>query len=113
MTQFLAGILAGVFISLINQVAVSLFTKPILDIRELVGQIAASLIYHANVYGPLMREERKVEAQAAFRGQACMLRAKANALIFPCAWSTIRLVPNRSNLVEAFQEPYCSFGICS
>ncbi len=64
--EFLGGVLAGIFVALIVQLVTAVHLRPILDIREIIGEVAVSLIYYANVYGQLGAAERKKEAQEAF-----------------------------------------------
>lgn len=99
--EFAGGVLTGVIVALITQLVTAVHVKPVLDVREVIGEIATSLIYYANVYGPLMKQERKREAQASLREHASRLRAKAHVPILAGVWYGFGLIPKRVDLVQA------------
>jgi len=99
--EFLGGVLAGVFVALIVQLVTAIHLRPILNIRELIGEVAVSLIYYANVYGQLGAPERKKEAQEAFLEHGSKLRAKAGSLLCGNRLCVLGLLPRRTNLFKA------------
>ena len=99
--EFLGGVLAGIFVALIVQLVTAVHLRPILDIREIIGEVAVSLIYYANVYGQLGAAERKKEAQEAFLEHGSKLRAKANSLFCGNRLCVLGLLPRRTNLFKA------------
>lgn len=103
MEQFLLGVLTGAAVTLVTQFVTALLIKPILDLRELIGEIAASLFYHAPVYGEATRHDLKLKAQEVLRRQATILRAKANAVVLAGRWS-LGVLPKRSDMIEASQD---------
>ena len=99
--EFIGGVLAGVIVATITQVFSRVFTEPILDLRELIGEVADSLIYYANVYNKLAPPERTKEAQYAFRRHASRLRVKAHAIVLYWPWSFMKLVPRKTEVIKA------------
>ena len=95
--------LSAVAIFVIGQIIVKFFIEPIHEQAKLIGEIAFSLVFYANVLdgGGLVKNEYLDEASRVLRQHASQLRARTNAIPWYPIWQFLRLVPDRANAVRA------------
>jgi len=93
----------GITVYALSRLFVALYIEPIHRLRSLIGEIADSLVFYANVYcnpGSL-RQEIMDEASEILRRQASQLRARAYAIPFYSLWAFMRLVQGKTKIAEA------------
>ncbi len=85
---------------------VALFVEPIHRLRSLIGEIADTLIFYADVYSNpgYGQKERMDEASEALRRQASQLRARAHSVPWYSFWSFMGLVRKKAKIEEASAE---------
>jgi hypothetical protein len=96
----------GVTVYALGRLFVALYVEPIHRLRSLIGEIADSLVFYANVYcnpGSL-RQEIMDEASEILRRQASQLRARAYAIPLYSLWAFMRLVQEKRRIEEASKE---------
>jgi len=86
-----------------GQIITKFFIEPIHEQKRLIGEIADSLIFYANLYGnpEYPKTEKTYEASKVLRQQASQLRAKTHAIPWYKLWQFLSIVPKGSNVVEA------------
>lgn len=102
----LATVFSGTVVLVASQLVIKFVIEPIHALWKLRGEIADSLIFHANVYMNVGYVAREVadEASNVFRQQACQLLARAHQV--PCygLLERLRVVTKRQNLEGAHRE---------
>ncbi len=96
----------GVTVYALGRLFVALYVEPIHRLRSLIGEIADSLVFYANVYcnpGSL-RKEVMDEASEILRRQASQLRARAYAIPLYSLWAFMQLVQEKKRIEEASAE---------
>ncbi len=93
----------GIFLLVAGQIITKFFIEPIHEQFRLIGEIADSLVFYANVYGnPGFGDpERMSKASDKLRQQASQLRARTNAIRGYQLWQFLRIVPKREGVMEA------------
>jgi hypothetical protein len=99
----------GVLILVLGQIALRFFVEPIHKQAEIIGEIADSLTYYANIGSPIspneeMRQEELSEVKEAIkntRRQASQLRATAWTIKWYGLWHLLGLVPSRQDVLDA------------
>ena len=96
-------IIGGVVVLVLGQLAAKFFIEPIHEQAKLLGEIAHSLTFYANVYGnaDLVDAEVPKEASKILRQQASRLRATAWTIRWYWFWQLLGLVPKRKNVLKA------------
>lgn len=96
----------GVTVYALGRLFVALYVEPIHRLRSLIGEIADSLVFYANVYcNPgSVRKELMDEASEVLRRQASQLRARAYAIPLYSIWASVRLVRKKGEIEEASAE---------
>lgn len=99
-------VVVGVIVYTLGHLFVGLFIEPIHSLRSLIGEIAYSLVFYANVYSnPGDAEAEKMdEASETLRQQASLLKARAHAVPWYHLWASIRLVRKKTQIEEALAE---------
>ncbi len=96
-------VVVGVFVLVAGQILTKFFIEPIHEQFRVIGEIADSLVFYANVYsnpGTAPRENMD-EASMKLRQQASRLRARTSAVRWYGLWEKLRVVRRRGNIVEA------------
>ena len=85
---------------------VALFVEPIHRLRSLIGEIADSLVFYADIYSNpgYCQKEIMDEASETLRRQASQLRARAHSILGYQFWVFIKLVPQTTNIQESSAE---------
>jgi len=96
-------VLGGVIVLVLGQVAVKFFIEPLQEYSKLLGEIAHSLTYYANVYSGAggLSKERVDEASGTLRRQASQLRAAAWTIRWYWLWRVLGMVPRKRDMIEA------------
>jgi len=83
-----------------------LFVVPIRRLRRLIGEIADSLVFYANVYcSPGFTPQAKSdEASEALRHQAHQLRNSTYEIPWYPLWESLKIVRKRTEIEEASEE---------
>jgi hypothetical protein len=99
----IATIVGGVIVYFFGHMSVVLFVEPIHRLRRLIGEIADSLVFYANVYcNPKeFNGEKKDEAKEELRRQCSQLRARVYAVPWYGLWASIRIVRKKADVEEA------------
>lgn len=99
-------IAGGVIVYTIGHLFVAVFVEPIHRLRSLIGEIADSLVFYANVYSNpgLGQKERMDEASETLRHQASQLRAREYSVPWYSLWSFMGLVREKAKIEEASAE---------
>lgn len=102
----LITVVSGTAVLVAGQLAIKFVIEPIHALWRLRGEIADSLIFHANVYMNVgyVAQELADKASDVFRQQACQLLARVHEI--PCYGFLERLgwCPKRQNLEDAHRE---------
>lgn len=97
-------VLGGVTVFVVGQFFLKWMLDPLQEYRELKGEIAYALLYHANVSGEYDPASRVPETRQHLRGLAARLRKTHAKVPLYNLCSKLRLVPIRENLFEASTE---------
>lgn len=99
-------IAGGVIIYAAGRLFVALFVEPIHHLRSLIGEIADSLVFHADVYGNpgTFPMEKMDQVRETLRSQASQLSARAYCLPWYGFWGFIKVVPSKREIQQASQE---------
>lgn len=99
-------IAGGVIVYALGHLFVALFVEPIHRLRSLIGEIADSLVFYANVYSNpgSGKMERMDEASEVLRRQAAQLRARAHSIPGYVFWVFTGLVREKAEIKEASAE---------
>ena len=96
-------VLVGVVVFVLGQIAVKFFIEPIQEVRKIVGEIADSLIFFADLHanpGPTATEKR-MAASESFRRQASQLKGKTNVVAWYRFWAFIHFLPKKPGIDKA------------
>ena len=101
-TSFLT-IFGGVVVFVLGQIITKFFVEPIHDQFRLIGEIADSLIFYANLYmNPGSGKPEKMdEAAQKLRQQSSQLRARTYAIRWYELWEFVGLVLKRTDVMVA------------
>ncbi|OHB91290.1 MAG: hypothetical protein A3D89_05805 [Planctomycetes bacterium RIFCSPHIGHO2_02_FULL_52_58] len=96
-------VLSGILVFVGGQLIAKFFIEPIHEQRRLIGEIAHSLIFYANLYSNpvLSKPERQNEAQKVLRRQACQLRERTHVIPWYKLWQSLRVVIKYNDIEEA------------
>jgi len=96
----------GVVVYFLGHLFVSLFVEPIHRLRTLVGEVADSLVFYANLYSNPGHGRKKEmdEARETLRRQASQLRARAYSIPWYSLWSLMGILRKRAGIEEASGE---------
>jgi len=101
-------IAGGVIVYALGHLSVALFVEPIHRLRSLIGEIADSLIFYANVYSNPELNIGTIElydkASETLRRHASQLKARAYAIPWYHLWALMRLVRKKTEIEEASAE---------
>ena len=99
-------IAGGVVVYAVGHLCVALFVEPIHRLRSLIGEIADSLVFYANVYSnpEVTQTELCDEASEALRRLAGQLKARAYTIPWYSLWSLLRLVRQKTEIEESSAE---------
>jgi hypothetical protein len=77
--------------------------KPIYRLRSHIGEIAASLVFYANVYcnNKVAPGDKKDEAERVLRHQASDLKARAYEVPWYTFWALVKVVPKKTKIEQA------------
>lgn len=102
----IATIIGGVVVYFLGHLFVALFVEPIHRLRSLIGEIADSLIFYANVYcNPgVVAENESDEAREVLRRQASQLKARAYAVSWYSLWQCMKIVRKKTEIAKASAE---------
>lgn len=97
-------ILGGISVFVVGQIVSKFLIEPIHEQSKIIGKIADSLIFYANLYsnpGSNIPREESDEASRTIRQQASQLMAKSHAVRWYRLWQFFRVVPRYDDIVEA------------
>lgn len=96
-------ICGSVVVLVAGQVVIRFFIDPIIKLREMIGDIADTIIFYASIYANpgVASDEDSDEASDALRQKASLLRARANAVPLYRLFSFFRIVPNQKAIAKA------------
>ncbi len=102
-------IAGGVIVYTLGHLCVALIVEPIHRLRSLIGEIADSLIFYANLYSnPELNTIDNLhlydEASETLRRHASQLRARAHAIPGYRLWASMRLVREKREIEDASVE---------
>ena len=103
MNEILSALLAGVLIYVLGQIASRFFLDPLSEFREVRSRVALTLPLYADLLSNPDQDglERRREASRELWSLAIELAAKWEVIPLRDAWSALRLIPDRSDIVEA------------
>ena len=98
-------IIGGVIVLVAGQLAVKFFIDPLHEQAKLLGEIAHSMTFYANVFrhSDVLEKEVVNETSETLRWQASRLRASAWTIRWYSMWELLKLVPRRENAIRASQ----------
>ena len=101
----ISTIIGGVTILVLGQIITRLFIDPLIELRKIIGEVAETMIYHANIYSNpgAGRKERREETQQILRQKASLLSVRADALLCYNYFSCIKIIPTRKQVKEAYK----------
>ena len=98
-------VVGGVLIFVIGQIIEKFLIEPIHEQSNVIGEIADSLIFYADLYSNpgIGKPEEMDEASQALRRQASRLMARTHAI--RCYWlmQLLRIVPKHKDILKARQ----------
>jgi hypothetical protein len=96
-------IMGGVSVLVVGQLATKFFIEPIHSHARLLGEIAHSLTFYANMYGQagVFGDESAKEASKTLRQQASQLRASVWTIPLYRLWQLLRFVPKQDDSIKA------------
>jgi hypothetical protein len=96
-------ICGSVIVLVTGQVIIRFFIDPIIELRKMIGEVADTIIFYANIYANpgLPSEEDCSQASEALRQKASLLRARAKAVPAYGFFSLLRIVPSQKQISEA------------
>lgn len=98
-------IMGGIVVYVTGRIIEKFFIEPIHEQFRLIGEIADSLIFYANVYtnpgSKLIEKERADEASTILRQQASQLMARTQIIQWYRLWQRMRIVPKYADVIEA------------
>jgi len=97
-TTFLT-VTSGVSVFVIGQVAIRFFLDPVSQLRKLIGEIAYSLDYYANV--DFRDLEASKEARQKYRHQACHMRELLYQIPCYIFFEKVHILPMRRHVEQA------------
>jgi hypothetical protein len=97
-------VIAGVLVFVLGQVVVKFFIEPIHSQSQLLGEIAHSVTFYANVDSGLKDKEFLNEVSLILRKQASQLRASVWTVRWYWLWQFLGAVPKKKNVLTASAE---------
>jgi hypothetical protein len=98
-------VLSGILVYVVGRIIEKFFIEPIHEQFRLIGEIADSLIFYANVYSnpgsQLIATEKRDEASNVLRQQAGQLMARTYLIRWYKFWQFLRIVKKREDILEA------------
>lgn len=110
MLEAILAIAVGVIVYFLGRLFVALFVNPILSLRSLIGEIAESLVFYANVYcNPKVEQQDIIDepsekASEVFRRQASQLKARVHEISWYSLWERVKVVRKEREIEEASSE---------
>ncbi len=99
-----ATVISGVLIFVLGQIVVKFLIDPIKELKEILGEIQFSLIFHAQaIYTPVEDRAGEDAAQKVIRDLASKLRAKIEVIPWYSLCSRIsrEFLPPKKNIMDA------------
>ncbi len=99
-----ATVISGVLVFVLGQIFVKFVIEPIKDLKEVLGEIHFSLVFHAQaIYTPAGDRAGEDAAQKVIRDLASKLRAKTEVIPWYSLCSRISrgFLPPRKNIMDA------------
>ncbi|MFA6422301.1 MAG: hypothetical protein WCV92_02810 [Candidatus Buchananbacteria bacterium] len=105
MTIFLT-IISGVLIFVIGQVIQKFIIEPIYQQKQVIGNIADSLIFYANIYSnPIKSKDKRYEnASKKLRELSTQLTSKTYLIPFYNSLSKLKIVKNKNVIKEVHKK---------
>lgn len=99
-------VLTGVLVFVLGQFVIKFFIEPIQAQAQLLGEIAHSVTFYANVEGNsgLSDKEYVKEVSQTLRKQASQLRATAWTIRLYWLWQLLRIIPKKKNVIKASEQ---------
>ncbi len=99
-------IAGGIVIYVVGHLFEAIFVEPIHRLRSLIGEIADSLVFYANVYSNpgILPTEKCDEASETLRQKAAQLKSRAYCIPWYSLWSLMGLVRKKTEIEEAAKE---------
>jgi hypothetical protein len=98
-------IFGGILIYVVGRIIEKFFIEPIHEQFKIIGKIADSLIFYANIYtnpgSKLIEKEKMDEASNVLRQQASHLMAKTQVIQWYKFWQHLRIMPKYADVIEA------------
>ena len=96
-------ICGSVIVLVIGQILIRFFIDPIIELREMIGKVADTVIFYANIYANpgVGSKEECHEAMDALRQSASLLRARAMAIPLNSLFAFLRVIPTPKSISEA------------
>lgn len=98
-------ILGGIIVLVIGQIITKFFIEPIHEQSKLIGDIAYSLTFYANIFSNPGngKPEQMEEASKILRQQASQLLEKNYTIQWYWLWELLRVVPKQEDVIAASQ----------
>lgn len=99
----LVPLVVGIIGFVAHQVITRFIIEPIHEQSKLIGEIAESLVFYADLYyNPGIGSfEEMAEASKVLRRQASRLRATTDTIRYYTVWQSRGIVPSQANVIEA------------
>jgi hypothetical protein len=96
-------VIGGILVFVVGQIIAKFFIEPMHEQFRLIGEIANSLIFYANVYSNpgSGKPDKMDEASKMLRQQASQLMARTHAIRWYKLWQFLRIVPKYVDVIEA------------
>jgi hypothetical protein len=96
-------VISGVLVFVVGQWVIKFFIEPIHAQSKLLGEIAYSLTFYANIFGnaDLHDKNMLIEVKTTLRTQASNLRASAWTIRGYWFWQLLRVVPQKRDVIRA------------
>ncbi|RLJ06909.1 MAG: hypothetical protein DRP16_04420, partial [Candidatus Aenigmatarchaeota archaeon] len=101
LTTFLT-VFTGVTVYALSQIVIKFFIEPIHEQKKLIGEIADTLIFYANICSnPSTHSKRKnKEASTTLRQLASYLVSKTHIIMWYKLFSWLKIIPKKENILE-------------
>jgi hypothetical protein len=96
-------ICGSVLVLVIGQIIIRFFIDPLIELRRMIGEVADTIIFYANIYANpgVASKEDCDEASEFLRQKASLLRARAKAVPLYSLFSFLRIVPGLKDISVA------------
>jgi hypothetical protein len=108
-----ATVITGVLVLIFSRILQTFTLDPVNELRKVIGEVEAGLLYYANLYGnlwtyeqvqkelPAPTREKITKAEDSFRQLASRLSAAAASIVWYDVWEYTPWIPSRGAVEDA------------